>query len=552
MLPSKWCPCSMGASRNRHQHVATLAHGVTLGTFLSLSATTNPSDTEPAAETTKETSSPREAMSLPSGTSAMRSGIVYTIASAAPRAVGFALLPVFTRVLSPSAYGELSVALSVSTAASILFALGFDIAVFRNVIRLESDPPARDRFVRSTWTFLLVVPWVMAVVCGALLVPILGANDVLSSGQVVLALIGATILVGATTVPMVVLRAENRFRDYMLLTISNMVISTGLSLILVVWIHDGVSGYLFSIIAGNVATLLVALRIVPYALPKPFDLAMVRGTLRFSLPLVPHFVSLWALQLADRFLVAAILGTAAAGLYSVASNLALPMFMIVLGFGQAFMPAYARAGNAANGKQSLHPTITAQVAVMSILCLACAALAPSAIRFLTDSQYAPAASLAPWIVLGYGFQGFYAIPMNGISLFHGNTKGLAVISGTGAAINIGLIVWSAPLYGLEAVAIASAVGYAALLVGVCLFAAYRHATLSYPWSRIIPIVGLALAGYAGCILTTGDTGIPSLVERLVWIVVTTSLIGVASVGSGNLPEMYRRLQTVRYPGRSTR
>ena len=210
---------------------------------------------------------------------------------------------------------------------------------------------------------------------------------------------------------------------------------------------------------------------------------MVRETLKLSLPIVPHFLLLWALQLADRFLVAVILGTTAAGLYSVASNLALPMFLIVLGFGQAFMPAYARAGKEKSTKVSLQNTIASQVAVMSALCLACAALAPPAIYLLTDRQYASAASLAPWIVLGYGFQGYYAIPMNGITLFHGNTKGLPVISGTGAAVNFGLIVWLAPIYGLEAVAIASAVGYAALLAGVCLFAIYRHARLSYPVSH---------------------------------------------------------------------
>jgi O-antigen/teichoic acid export membrane protein len=482
------------------------------------------------------------------GASALRSGLVYTLASAAPRAVGFALLPVFTRVLSPSSYGQLSVALSVTAVASILFALGFDVAVFRNVFQLENDPPARTRFVRSTWTFLLVAPWLMAIACAAIFIPILGASHVLSAGRLILALIGATTAVGATTVPMVLLRSENRFRHYMYMTGTNMFVSTSLSLIFVVWFHGGVFGYLLSVIAGNVATLLVALRIVPYALPRPFDFAIVRQTLGLSLPILPHFLLLWALQLADRFLVAVILGTAAAGLYSVASNLALPMFIIVLGFGQAFMPAYARAGKSENTTDSLRFTIASQVAIMSVLCLACSSLAPPAIHLLTDSRYSSAAGLSPWIVLGYGFQGFYAIPMNGITLTHGKTRGLALVSGTGAATNIGLIVWLAPIYGLEAVAIASAVGYAALLAGVSLFAIYRHAVLPYPWRRILAIVGLALAGYAGCVFTSGDTGAVSIVVRLAWIVTTSVLIATASGGSMKLVEMHDRLQMARARG----
>ena len=477
-------------------------------------------------------------------TSMLRSGLIYTVASAAPRAVGFALLPVFTRVLSPSAYGQLSVALSVSSVAAILFALGFDFAVFRNVFLLENDPPARKRFVNSTWTFLLISPWVIAAACGAVLAPILGASNVLSSSRLILALVGAATAVAGTTVPMVIFRAENRLRDYIILTASNTFVSTGLSLVWVVWIHGGVFGYLLSVIAGNVVTLIVAFRTVPYARPKPFDLGMVRETLKLSLPIVPHFISLWALQLADRFLVATILGTAAAGLYSVASNLALPMFIIVLGFGQAFMPTYARAGKDDNSDASLRATIASQVAVMSALCLACSALAPPAIHFLADSRYSSAASLAPWIVLGYGFQGFYSIPMNGITLTHGRTRGLPIISGTGAATNIGLIVWLAPKYGLEAVAIASAIGYAALLAGVSLFAAYKRARLPYPWLRILATVSLALAGYAGCALSSGETSLLDVVIRLVWIVITTFMIGVVSIGTRNLRDQADRLRII--------
>jgi O-antigen/teichoic acid export membrane protein len=434
----------------------------------------------------------------------------------------------------------------VTAVASILFALGFDVAVFRNVFQLENDPPARDRFVRSTWTFLLVAPWPMAIICGAVAAPIFGATDVLNSGQLVLALIAAAAAVGATTVPMVLLRSEDRFRDYMLMTGTNMIVSTALSLVFVVWYRGGVYGYLLSIVIGNIATLVLAVRIVPYAIPRPFDRLMVRETLSLSLPILPHFLLLWALQLADRFLVAVILGTAAAGIYSVASNLALPMFIIVLGFGQAFMPAYARAGKSGNTVASLRFTIASQVAVMSILCLACSALAPPAIHLLTDSQYWSAASLAPWIVLGYGFQGLYAIPMNGITLTHGKTRGLAIVSGTGAATNIGLIVWLAPIYGLEAVAIASAVGYAALLAGVALFAIYRRARLPYPWLRIFFTIGLAVAGYVACVLTSGDAGIASIVVRSIWIVATAGAIGLASVGSERLLEMYRQLQSVRW------
>jgi O-antigen/teichoic acid export membrane protein len=460
----------------------------------------------------------------------LRSGAAYTIAPVVSRGIGFLLLPVFTRILSPSDYGQLSVALSVNSVASLVFALGLDVAVFRGLFQLSDDPPTRARFFRSIWTFLMVAPLLMALVAMIVLAPILGTSQILSVGFLALSLTAAVVSVAATTVPLAVLRAENRIRHYLLVTGSIAITSTCLTVILVVWVRTGIVGWLVSLIVANLIGFGLAIRVVPYARPRPFDFPAVRKALRLSLPIVPHFASLWALQLADRVLVATLLSTAAAGVYSLASNLALPMFMVVLGFGQAFMPDYARAGKAGGSKDSLRRTIALQVAVVATLCVACALLAPVAVHLLTDARYDSAAALVPWLVLGYGFLGLYAIPMNGLTLTHGRTQRVFIVSGFGAVTNIGLIVGLAPVYGLEAVAIASAVGYGVLLACVLLFASYRHATLRYPRRRIAATLGLALAGYMGGVLSSSDTSVADVVIRSAWSVAAAGAIGMVAVG----------------------
>lgn len=112
--------------------------------------------------------------------------MAYALASAVPRAVGFLLLPIFTRILAPADYGQLSVALSVTAVASIVFALGFEVAVFRGLFQLAGDQAARTQFLRSTWTFLLFAPPLMATVCAVVLAPTLGSSHVLSAGRLTL------------------------------------------------------------------------------------------------------------------------------------------------------------------------------------------------------------------------------------------------------------------------------------------------------------------------------------------------------------------------------
>lgn len=469
---------------------------------------------------------------------ALWSGGIYTAASAIPRVIGFILLPVYTRVLSPSDYGQLSVALAASAVAIVVFSLGLEIAVFRNLFQLADDLSTRQRFIRSIWTFLLVTPLVLAALVSLALAPVLSASHVLSAPQLALSLVGAAIFISATTVPLAVLRAEQRLREYVLVNAVATVATTSLILILVVGVSAGVTGWLCAVIIGNLVTLIVSIRILPYGLPNPFDREMVRDALRLSLPVMPHFAAMWSLQLADRVLVAAILSTAATGLYSLASNLALPMMMIVVGFGYGFMPAYAHAGKTGDREGSLAGTIGLQVGLICTLCVAWALLSPAAVHLLASPRYASASALTAWIVLGYGFLGLYQIPMNAITLTHGRTKGLAMISGTGAIVNIGLIVAFAPRYGLEAVAIASALGYAALLLAVSVFASSRHATLPYPWRSIAVVVVLSLCGYAGGALTSGATTALDVAVRLCWIAATIIGVGIALVDRGNLQVPY--------------
>jgi O-antigen/teichoic acid export membrane protein len=479
-----------------------------------------------------------------SSSSALRSGLVYSLAQAAPRVVSFLLLPVFTRVLSPADYGQLSVALSASAVASVIFALGLEVIIFRNMFQLADDPAARQRFLGSIWSFLLCGPLAMAVILTAILAPLLGSSDILSIERLALSLLGSALFVSATTAPLAFLRAEDRKRDYLAVTGICTLGSTLLTVVFVVVLRGGVVGWLLALLAANTVALAYAMRAVPYRVPKPFDAESVKGALRLSLPVLPHYTSMWSLQLVDRLLVASLLSTASAGLYSLGSNLALPMLSLVVGFGQGFMPAYARAGVGENRKHSLSRVMSMQVAVVTVLCVACALLGPPAVLVFTNSRYAAAAPLVPWIVLGYGFLGLYGVPMNGITLTHGRTKGVAVVSGIGAATNIVLIATLAPRYGLEAVAIASAAGYAVLLVGVLTFAKVMNAALPYPIKRILCMLSIAAVGYAFAATTLGESDIVDLLLRTGSALIIAALVAVVCV----YPELpFRRSTAAQRP-----
>jgi len=465
------------------------------------------------------------------------SGIVYAGTMATNRAISFLLLPIFTRVLAPSQYGELSIALSANAVAIVIFAFGLELSVFRSAVHLSDDPDARNRFVRSIWTFLLIAPLLAGTAVTAVMAPFLWGSPVLSVGELGLAMLAASLSVSATTLPLVLLRVDRRLRDFVVLNVVSTVMTVGLEVLFVVALRAGVTGWLVALSLGSAATLVVAMVVVPYRRPRPFDRALVRNTLRRSLPVMPHFAALWSLQLADRVLLAALVTTASVGVYSLASNMATPLLVLVVGINQALMPTYARAGKQGS-VTNLRSLIELQVAAVSFLSLACALLAPVVINVFLNARYHAASGLTSWIVLGYAFAGLYSIPMNGITLTHGRTRHIWVVSLAAAVVNLGLIYTLVPTSGLTAAAIASAAGYAVLLGGVLLYSVLTDTTIQYPWLSICVVFIVDALAYAGCVLTVSANDVRDIIIRLAWIVIAA---GVTAV-------ILNRQRLIRLPG----
>jgi len=99
------------------------------------------------------------------------------------------------------------------------------------------------------------------------------------------------------------MRAENRALFFSLLSIATLVISLGANIVLVGMMHMGIAG---SLIATGCGYALVGICTLPVILLRAglglrFDIA--GELLSFGLPNVSAFVSVWVLQLSDRFLL---------------------------------------------------------------------------------------------------------------------------------------------------------------------------------------------------------------------------------------------------------
>jgi O-antigen/teichoic acid export membrane protein len=456
---------------------------------------------------------------------AVGNAATYALANALPRLLTFVLLPLYTRALTPVEYGRLSLILVIGVAASFLLASGLDVAVLRIYFQLPGAD-ARKRFVDSLWLAAAATSVIGTAIALVAASPFISTAGTVRSEDLIFGLAGAAVLVAGTTIPQSILRAQQRRKPYLLLSLANASLSTGVTLLLVVGLGLGPRGWLIAILIANAGTLAIAVLLVGWRPPRPFDGHSVRRAFGLGIPLIPHALAQWSLLLADRGVLAAIVSTAQLGIYSLAATMTTPALVVVQSISQGFATSYAAAGSPSGDKRDIRRTVSLHSIFVLWVCLAVVLLAPCAIGLLTAPAFRDAAPLVPWLAVGYLFLGLYYVPMSGLSLGAGKTRLVWVFSVGAAIINLALVRLLVPHYGLVSAAIASAVGYLALLVSVFAYSTVSRAPVEYDWRRLASAAGSAVAVSVAALMTTNYTTIGGAAARVGWTIIGVLLIGM--------------------------
>lgn len=228
---------------------------------------------------------------------------MYGVGTVLLRAIAFLLLPLYTRFLTPADYGVMAVTGTVGAILTILFPLGLHGAVTRFYFNARTEAERKE--INGT----ILIGMVIAAVVMALATDRLGGlffplvfRDVPFTPYIRIA-IWTSFLTVFGLFPLNLLQTKERAGTYVLATIAGTLLNIALVICLVVFLHLGVYGYLMgTLVASLIMTVpyaLLSLRNVRLAL----RLDVLRSALAYSLPLVPHGLASWVLDLSDRVIL---------------------------------------------------------------------------------------------------------------------------------------------------------------------------------------------------------------------------------------------------------
>lgn len=441
----------------------------------------------------------------------LRGTVIYGIGAVIPRLGVFLLLPVYTLGMGSAEFGVFALMLSLAGLLTLLVRLGLDGALLR--LHYDVEETRRGRLYWTAATITVGAGAVLAIV----LLPLAGPLfDVVFPGIAVVPYGVLAVAIAALAalhyIPATHFRATDRPGRFVALGIAMVGVAAIATLWLVLGVHLGALGGLVGQLAGAGIVVIVGGAVVVRLRPIGFDVAAARSGLAFGLPLVPHSIAGWVLNLSDRWLIGLLIGLPAiaaqqwVGIYSLGYQLGQVVALVALALNTAWVPFFYARGEGPDGPALLREMSSLSIGALAVLAVLVGVLAPDIVALLAPPAWGPDAAtagvVAPLVAMASLAQGVYLMAVSPLFLRR-RTAVLPLLTAAAAAANVGLNALLIPRLGVVGAGWATIAGYGVLALGTA-----WYARRGYPLRLDLTRLSALLIGAAAAIVAARSVSPP--------------------------------------------
>jgi O-antigen/teichoic acid export membrane protein len=482
---------------------------------------------------------------------------IYGVLGSLSRVAGILLIPLYTRTLSIEDYGALDVLISLNALFVILAGLQTESAVMREY----QDARTRGLIPALVWSAVQVtVAGVVLLALGLIALVMTGVSLPSMDAETIGYLMVLTLLTQLMGVQMVFLRFSGRPIAFAILSMVDILLAAGFSLVFVVMLDLGVVGALMGLVCGKLVLVAGFWGITFKWMPTPFvDRSMIRRLVLFGAPSVPAVVAGWFQNVGNRPLLAVTLPLVDVALTGVAVKVAAVYGIVVFSFRLAWEPfAIGRLDEPEETRGVFNHTVELYVATMFPIAGFAALVAPYMVRILAPASFATASELSVPFILGQfwlGLANMLSIGVLGARI----PSRLIVIQMAGVAVSVALIFGLAKLIGPVAAGIGFLLGNMAMAIVAKYYSDKYYATrfnASLLASAAIGSLFLSLGGHwllaegRSYFMAFGSSTLILTLGGAVVLVITFAilLIGVGRAGVSRIAtEASEKMQMLRSP-----
>jgi len=399
--------------------------------------------------------------------------------------IPFVLLPFYTHLLSQEEFGSLDIIIAMVSFISIVF-LQFNVGYARYYYR-ERTPENQLSYITTMFYFFLAGGLIISV----FLTPIgyfLGDRILheMPGGGLSIAIMFLSFLPQVIIEFVIInMRLSRKKITFAIVCIADSVLRGSLSLVFIGPLNMGLPGYTLGLLLANIVMCVVVLVFTPRLYSGRFCISQIKEITYFTFPMLPSVLLNYANQYGGRFIMLAFLSLDEIAIYALAMKIARMMKLCVQAFRQAWQPVAMEQIYKMDNSVFYAKVFDAYVFVTVILFLAVSFLAKPLINLLAPDNYSKAAILVPYLVAGVLISASSVIVDIGNQIAE-RTKWISIASGVGSAVNLGIALFFARIYGSLAVA-AGFMLSSATTVFVLYIASMYNYRIPYKWQSIATI-----------------------------------------------------------------
>ena len=318
-----------------------------------------------------------------------RNSAIYVVFNVLQRAINFFLLPLYTIYLTPEDYGITNVLISVSALLTFLFTLSLQSASARFHYKYIRDKQLCKKIWGSNYLFIIFSSffWVL-IVC-------------LSYKYTLRYLIGDDIpfypyaLIGILNCAFspiylyfqTYLQTTQQAKFFVINNLAFFLCQLFLTIFMVVFLQWKALGVILSQLIVNTIFGIYAIIALRKHIIYSFSAKILKKSLRYSVPLIPHNLSGWLNGMLDRIFINKIINLASVGLYSIAFQFGSLINLITMGVNQAFTPFFFSNHTTEAGRNKILKVTDFGILCITVIGLIISLFSQEILVIMTDSKY---------------------------------------------------------------------------------------------------------------------------------------------------------------------
>lgn len=391
----------------------------------------------------------------------VKNTIILFIGKIATQLLVFFLLPLYTKYLNPADYGYIDLVLTYIQLLIPIVILELDMGVFRYLIDNRSNINMQKKTISSTLYLIIYITFLFAIISLIL-------TAFINIKYIFLIILDIIVTIFSNYF-LQISRGLGKNVNYSIGCFISGFITVLSNIIQIIILKKGAQSILLSAILGNslcTIYLFISLKIYKYISRKSVDKKTNKEIIKYSIPLIPNFLSWWIVGVSDRTLITTFLDVSANGIYATATKFPSIIYSLFSIFSLSWTESASLHINEKDKNEFFSSIANSVVKIFSCLSMCLIAVMPFIFNIFIKNQYTDSYFQIPILTLGSFFNCLVLI-YSAIYVAKKMTKQVAMTSIFAAIINIVINFLFIKIIGLYAASISTTVAYLTMTI-------YRH------------------------------------------------------------------------------